>query len=54
MDDVMEVKPYACPPWVARPPVVICEDKEQVQGTINDYRSGQVSAYTLRHRRCPS
>jgi hypothetical protein len=31
MDDVMEVKPYACPPWVARPGVVICEDEEQAQ-----------------------
>jgi hypothetical protein len=45
MDDVMEVKPYACPPWVAGPAVVICEDKEQVQGIINDYRSGQVDIY---------
>jgi ribonuclease HI len=45
MDDIMEVKPYACPPWIARPTVVICEDKEQVQDVINDYKPGQVDIY---------
>jgi hypothetical protein len=29
VDRVLEVKAYACPPWVARPEVVICEDREQ-------------------------
>lgn len=26
IDTVSEVKPYACPPWVARPEVVICKE----------------------------
>ena len=29
VDRVLELKPYACPPWVARPEVVICKDEEQ-------------------------
>jgi ribonuclease HI len=45
MDDVMEVKPYACPPWVARPEVVICEGEEEARGIINDYRPGQVDIF---------
>jgi ribonuclease HI len=45
MDDVMEVKPYACPPWVARPGVVICEGDEEARDIINDCRPGQVDIF---------
>jgi len=45
MDDVMEVKPYACPPWVARPEVVLCEGEEQARDIIDDYRPGQVNIF---------
>ena len=36
VDTVLEVKPYACPPWVERPEVVICED-EQARAAVEDY-----------------
>lgn len=45
MDDVMEVKPYACPPWVARPEVVLCEGEEQARDIIDEYRPGQVDIF---------
>lgn len=45
VDRVLEVKPYACPPWVARPEVVICEDEEQAQAAVGDYQPGQVDLY---------
>jgi ribonuclease HI len=45
IDTVLEVKPYACPPWVARPKVVICEDEEQAQAAVEEYQPGQVDLY---------
>lgn len=44
-DRVLEVKAYACPPWVPRPKVVICEGDEQARAIIEDYRPGQVDIY---------
>lgn len=45
VDRVLEVKPYACLSWVARPEVVICEDKEQAQAASEDHQPGQVDLY---------
>src|ERR1051326_4987710 len=45
VDDILEVKPYACPPWVERPEVVICKDKEDATAVISDYRPGQVDLF---------
>lgn len=45
MDDVMEVKPYACPPWVARPEMVVSEGEEQARDIIKDYRPGQADIF---------
>lgn len=42
---VLEVKAYACPPWVARPEVLIAEDEEQARAIIQDYKPGQVDIY---------
>jgi hypothetical protein len=44
IDAVLEVKPYACAPWVVRPEV-ICEDKKQAQAIAEDYQPGQVDLY---------
>jgi ribonuclease HI len=45
IDTVSEVKPYACPPWVARPEVVICEDEEQARAAVEEYQPGRVDLY---------
>ena len=45
---VLEVKAYACPPWVARPEVRILEDAKQAQDIIADYKPGQVDIYVDR------
>jgi hypothetical protein len=45
VDEVLEVKAYACPPWVARPEVIIAKDEEQAQTIIKDYKPGQVDLY---------
>ncbi|KAF9728465.1 zinc knuckle [Paraphaeosphaeria minitans] len=45
MDDVMEVKPYACPPWVGRPEVLTCEGEEQARDIIDEYRQGQMDIF---------
>jgi len=45
MDTVLEVKPYACPPWVARPEVMICGDEEQARAAAEDCQPGQVDLY---------
>ncbi|RYP19375.1 hypothetical protein DL766_008456 [Monosporascus sp. MC13-8B] len=45
VDEVLEVKAYACPPWVARPEVVIRKDKEQAEAIIQDYVPGQVGIF---------
>ena len=45
MNRVLEVKLYACPPWVAKPNVVICKDKEYTRAIIEDYKPGQVDIY---------
>ena len=45
IDTVSEVKPYACPPWIARPEVVVCEDEELARATVEDYQPGQVDLY---------
>ena len=42
---MLEVKPYACPPWVAKPNVVICKDEEYARAIIEDYKLGQVDIY---------
>jgi hypothetical protein len=42
---VLEVKLYACPPWVAKPKVVICKDEEYARAIIEDYKPGQVDIY---------
>jgi len=34
VDGVIEVKAYASPPWVARPEVVLCKDKEYKETII--------------------
>ena len=34
---VSEVKPYACPPQVARPDVVIGKDEEQARAAVEKY-----------------
>ncbi|KAF2807547.1 uncharacterized protein BDZ99DRAFT_523153 [Mytilinidion resinicola] len=45
VDAVLEVKAYACPPWVARPKVVIYEDEEQARAIVEEYKPGQVDIY---------
>ena len=45
VNGVLEVKPYACPPWVAKPNVVICKDEEHARAIIEDYKPGQVDIY---------
>jgi ribonuclease HI len=45
VDGILEVKAYACPPWVARPEVVIFEGEEQSRAVIEDYKPGQVDIY---------
>jgi hypothetical protein len=45
VNGVLEVKPYACPPWVAKPNVVICKDEEHARAIIEDYKPGQVNIY---------
>jgi ribonuclease HI len=45
VDEVLEVKAFACPPWVARPKVAILEDEEQAQTVIEDYKPEQVDLY---------
>src|SRR5947199_2822740 len=45
VDEVLKVKAYACPPWVARPEVTIPEDKEQAQTIVEEYKPGQVDLY---------
>jgi hypothetical protein len=45
VDEVLEVKAYACPPWVARPEVIISEDEEQARTIIEEHKSGQVDLY---------
>ena len=45
IDRVLEVKAYAYLPWVARPEVMILEDKEQARMVIEDYKPGQVDLY---------
>ena len=42
---MLEVKPYICPPWVAKPNIVIYKDKEHARAIIKDYRLGQVDIY---------
>ena len=34
-----------CPPWVAKPNVVICKDEEHARAIIEDYKPGQVDIY---------
>jgi hypothetical protein len=36
VDGVLEVKPYACPPRVPRPKVVMCKDEEEALAVINE------------------
>ena len=45
VDEVLEVKAYACPPWVARPEVIIPEDEEQARTIVEEYKLGQVDLY---------
>ena len=45
VNGVLEVKPYACPPWVAKPNVVIWKDEEHARAIIEDYKPGQVDIY---------
>ena len=42
---MLEVKPYICPPWVAKPNVVIYKDEEHARAIIKDYKLGQVNIY---------
>jgi ribonuclease HI len=46
VDDILEVKPYACSPWVERPEVVTCQEKEEAVAVINYYQPGQVDLFT--------
>ena len=45
VNGVVEVKPYACPPWVRRPEVIVCKDEEEALVVINNYKPGQVDIY---------
>ena len=45
MNGVLEVKPYTCPPWVAKPNVVIYKDEEHARAITKDYKPGQVDIY---------
>jgi len=45
VNGVLEVKPYTCPPWVAKPNMVIYKDEEYTQAIIKDYKPGQVDIY---------
>lgn len=45
VEKVLEIKPYARPPWVARPGVAIHEDGEQVRAIAEDVKPGKVDIY---------
>jgi hypothetical protein len=45
VDGMLEVKPYACPPWVSKPEVVVWRDEEQALAMTEDYKPGQVDIY---------
>jgi hypothetical protein len=45
VNETLEVKAYACPPWVARPEIGICEGEVQVRAIIEDYRPRQADIY---------
>ena len=45
VDKVLEVKAYACPPWVARPEIEMLKDIEQAQEVVKNYEAGQVDIY---------
>jgi hypothetical protein len=45
IEGVLEVKAYACPPWVARPKVVIFKDEEQARAVVKENKPGQVDIY---------
>ena len=45
VNEVLEVKAYACPPWVARPEVTILKDEEQARTVTENYKPGQVDLY---------
>ena len=45
VDGVLEVKPYAYPPWVPKPNVVICDNKEHALVVTKDVKPEQVDIY---------
>jgi ribonuclease HI len=45
VDKALEVKAYACPPWVARPEVEMVKDIEQAQNIVKNYKAGQADIY---------